>query len=74
MALTRAPGSGCPRPIVDQLSRTMNAVLEESELRETLAAQGAVVRGGTPAQFQRFFLSEYDKWGGIVKAAGVKAD
>jgi tripartite-type tricarboxylate transporter receptor subunit TctC len=66
--------AGTPRPIVDQLSRTMNAVLEESELRETLAAQGAVVRGGTPAQFQRFFLSEYDKWGGIVKAAGVKAD
>jgi tripartite-type tricarboxylate transporter receptor subunit TctC len=66
--------AGTPRPIVDQLSRTMNAVLEESELRETLAAQGAVVRGGTPAQFQRFFLSEYDKWGGIVKAAGVKAE
>ena len=52
----------------------MNAVLEETELRETLAAQGAVVRGGTPAQFQRFFLAEYDKWGGIVKAAGVKAE
>ena len=68
-----APG-GTPPTIIEQLSRTMNLVLEESELRETLAAQGAVVRGGTPAQFQRFFLSEYDKWGGIVKAAGVRAD
>jgi tripartite-type tricarboxylate transporter receptor subunit TctC len=66
--------AGTPRNVVDQLSRTMNAVLEEGELRDILAAQGAVVRGGTPAQFQRFFLAEYDKWGGIVKAAGIKAE
>ncbi|MFL6693696.1 MAG: Bug family tripartite tricarboxylate transporter substrate binding protein [Ramlibacter sp.] len=66
--------AGTPKQVVEQLSRTMNAVLEETELRETLAAQGAVVRGGTPAQFQRFFLSEYEKWGGIVKAAGIKAE
>ncbi|HEX2545233.1 MAG TPA: tripartite tricarboxylate transporter substrate binding protein [Ramlibacter sp.] len=66
--------AGTPRPVIEQLSRTMNAVLEEAELRDTLASQGAVVRGGTPAQFQRFFQSEYDKWGGIVKAAGIKAE
>jgi tripartite-type tricarboxylate transporter receptor subunit TctC len=67
-----APG-GTPRNVIEQLSHTMNAVLQESELRDTLASQGAVVRGGTPAQFERFFLAEYDKWGGIVKAAGIKA-
>ena len=66
--------AGMPRPVVDQLSRAMNAVLEEKELRETLISQGAEIRGGTPAQFQSFFLSEYDKWGKIVKAAGVTAD
>jgi tripartite-type tricarboxylate transporter receptor subunit TctC len=66
--------AGTPRPIIDQLSRAMDAVLQEADLRDTLSAQGAVVRGGTPAQFQQFFLAEYDKWGAIVKAAGVKAD
>jgi tripartite-type tricarboxylate transporter receptor subunit TctC len=66
--------AGMPRPVVDQLSRAMNAVLEEKELRETLASQGAEVRGGTPAQFQAFFATEYDKWGKVVKAAGVTAD
>ena len=66
--------AGTPAPIIQQLSRAMGAVLQESELRETLAAQGAVVRGGTPAEFRRFFLSEYEKWGGIVKAAGIHGE
>lgn len=66
--------AGTPKPLIDQLSKALNAVLEEKGLREILAAQGAIVRGGTPAQFNNFFLSEYDKWGKIVKASGVTAD
>ncbi|MDB5823829.1 MAG: hypothetical protein JWR21_2533 [Herminiimonas sp.] len=66
--------AGTSKPIVDQLSKTMNEVLTEKELRDTLASQGAVVRGGTPAQFSQFFLAEYQKWGKIVKAAGVTVE
>ncbi|MDB5852439.1 MAG: hypothetical protein JWR22_480 [Herminiimonas sp.] len=66
--------AGISKPIVDQLSKTMNEVLTEKELRDTLASQGAVVRGGTPAQFSQFFLAEYQKWGKIVKAAGVTVE
>ena len=66
--------AGSPKSVIEQLSKTMNLVLEEKDLRDTLASQGASVRGGTPAQFSMFFLAEYDKWGKIVKAAGVKAD
>ena len=66
--------AGSPKSVIEQLSKTMNLVLEEKDLRDTLASQGASVRVGTPAQFSMFFLAEYDKWGKIVKAAGVKAD
>lgn len=66
--------AGTPKPLVEQLSKALNSVLEERGLSETLAAQGANVRGGTPAQFKGFFLAEYDKWGKIVKTAGVTAD
>jgi tripartite-type tricarboxylate transporter receptor subunit TctC len=66
--------AGTPAPVIGRLSKELNLVLEEKGLRETLASQGAVVRGGTPAQFNTFFLGEYDKWGKIVKAAGVTAD
>lgn len=66
--------AGTSKAIVDQLSKTMNAVLTEKDLRDTLASQGAVVRGGTPAQFSQFFLAEYQKWGKIVKTAGVMVE
>jgi tripartite-type tricarboxylate transporter receptor subunit TctC len=66
--------AGTPPAIIEKLSLATNEVLKETALRDTLAAQGAVVRGGTPAEFKRFFLSEYAKWGGVVKAAGIKAE
>jgi tripartite-type tricarboxylate transporter receptor subunit TctC len=66
--------AGIDKKILAQLSKAMNEVLTEKELRDTLASQGAIVRGGTPEQFSKFFLAEYQKWGTIVKAAGVTAE
>ena len=66
--------AGTPAPVIDKLSKSINTVLKEAELRDTLASQGAEVRGGTPKQFAAFFHSEYDKWGKVVKAAGVVAN
>jgi tripartite-type tricarboxylate transporter receptor subunit TctC len=66
--------AGIDPQIVSQLSAALDDVLQQPELRKTLASQGAIVRGGTPEDFRRFFLSEYTRWGKVVKAAGIKAD
>lgn len=66
--------AGLPKPIIEKLSQTLNTVIAEKEVRDSLASQGAEVRGGSPEQFQTFFLSEFDKWGKLVKAANVTAD
>ena len=66
--------AGLPKPILDQLSRTLNVVIAQPEVKDNLAAQGAEVRGGTPEQFRKFFMAEYDKWGKIVKSANITAD
>lgn len=66
--------AGTPSPIVQTLSKAINAVLTEAQLKDTVASQGAEVRGGTPKQFADFFDAEYDKWGKIVKAAGIVAN
>lgn len=66
--------AGLPAPIVQQLSGEVNQFLREPEVRDLLIAQGAILKGGSPAEFRQFFLTEYEKWGRIVKAAGVKAD
>nr|WP_254787139.1 tripartite tricarboxylate transporter substrate-binding protein [Variovorax sp. OV700] len=63
-----------PRPIIDRLSHETNAALQEKELQEILASQGASVRGGTPDQFKTYFLAEFNKWGKIVKSAGITAE
>ncbi len=66
--------AGTPAGVVDKLSQAINASLTEPELRDTLASQGAEVRGGSPKEFADFFAAEYDKWGRVVKAAGIVAN
>jgi tripartite-type tricarboxylate transporter receptor subunit TctC len=65
--------AGMPPEIVQQLSKAADQVLAEPALQKELVAQGAEVAGGTPEEFRKFFLSEYDKWGQVAKAAGIKA-
>lgn len=66
--------AGTPQPVVQRLATALDEVLQQPELRSTLAKQGAVVRGGTPEDFRKFFLAEYSRWGKVVKSAGVKVD
>lgn len=66
--------AGLPAPILQQLSNEVNEFLKEREVREMLISQGALLKGGSPAEFRQFFLYEYEKWGRIVRLAGVKSD
>lgn len=66
--------AGVPASVVEQLSSVLNDALQQPEVRDTLSAQGALVKGGSPSEFRQFFMSEYERWGKVVRAAGVKAD
>lgn len=66
--------AGIDKKIVETLSATLDGILKQKDIRDTLAKQGALVSEGSPAAFRRFFLAEYDKWGKVVKSAGVKSD
>ncbi|MBN9079860.1 MAG: tripartite tricarboxylate transporter substrate binding protein [Rhizobiales bacterium] len=63
--------TGTPRSIIDALSAAANKSLQEKEVRDNLASQGAAIAGGTPEQFGQFFQAEYEKWQKIVKLAGI---
>ena len=65
--------AGMPADVVARLSRATDQVLADPALQKELVAQGAEVAGGSSADFRKFFLSEYDKWGRIARAAGIKA-
>lgn len=66
--------AGTDKQVVAKLSSALDEVLQQPDIRKTLTSQGAVVRGGTPGEFRTFFLSEYERWGKVVKSAGVKAE
>ncbi len=63
-----------PADVRERLSAAMDEVLADPQFQQAVIAQGAEVAGGTPADFDRFFRAEYDKWGKVARTAGIKAD
>jgi tripartite-type tricarboxylate transporter receptor subunit TctC len=63
-----------PAEIVDKLNREINAALADPKLKARLADLGAEPMSMTPAEFAKFVVEETEKWGKVVKFAGIKAD
>jgi tripartite-type tricarboxylate transporter receptor subunit TctC len=61
-----------PAEIIDRLNRETNAALADAGLTAKLADFGAVVMTGSPADFEKFIAAEIDKWGKVVRFAGIK--
>jgi tripartite-type tricarboxylate transporter receptor subunit TctC len=66
--------SKTPADIVDMLNREINTVLADPKLKTRLVELGGQPTPGTPADFGKFIASETDKWGKVVREAGLKTD
>lgn len=67
-----AAPKGTPAAIVDTVNKAVNKALGQSDVAKMLALQSGVVMGGSPADADRFFRDETKRWGGVIKAAGIK--
>jgi len=65
---------GTPKEIVDRIYAETAKVLQQPDVKEIWAAQGATAGGQSPAEFAKFVHSEIEKWGKVVKDAGIKID
>ena len=65
---------GTPDAIVEALNRAMNAAFADAAMKAKLADTGGEPLPGTSAQFTALMAAETEKWGKVVKAAGIKAD
>ncbi len=63
-----------PRPVVDRLNKELNAVLTSPEVLAKLETLGITATPGTPEAFGEQMRRDLDKYGKVVKAAGIKAD
>jgi tripartite-type tricarboxylate transporter receptor subunit TctC len=63
-----------PAGVIEALHRNIVDVLATPALRVTLAAQGAEPVGNTPAEFAALIHSESEKYGRIIRTAGIKPD
>jgi tripartite-type tricarboxylate transporter receptor subunit TctC len=66
--------AGTPRPVVSRLNEAVNHSLAKPATRERLSRLGAVVVGSTPEEFSRFLEKDLDRWGRVIKAAGLKPE
>jgi tripartite-type tricarboxylate transporter receptor subunit TctC len=63
-----------PREIVELLNREINAGLTDAGLKARFAELSAATTPGTPEDFGRLVAEETEKWGKVVKFAGIRAE
>ena len=66
--------AGTPKEIVNKLNAAINDALKMPDVRAKLEAAGIEVQGGTPQDYANLIQSDLDKWGKVVKEAGIQAD
>jgi tripartite-type tricarboxylate transporter receptor subunit TctC len=65
---------GTPDEIVARVNKAMNEVLADPKAQARFAELGASLLPGSPAAFGKLVADETEKWGKVVKFAGVKPD
>ncbi len=66
--------SGTPAAIISKLNTDFVAALNASDVRERMKAIGQQLSPSTAEDFQQQIRADYELWGKVVRASGVKAD
>ncbi len=66
--------AGTPKDAVAKLNTSINAALKLEDVRSRLLGAGIEIQGGTPEAFAEVIRIEVDKWGRIVKEAGIQPE
>jgi tripartite-type tricarboxylate transporter receptor subunit TctC len=69
-----AAPKGTPRDVIEKLNAAINAGLSDPDLKAKFAQLEATPQIFTPKEYGAFLVSESERWGKAVKAAGIKGD
>jgi tripartite-type tricarboxylate transporter receptor subunit TctC len=68
---------GTPKPVIDKLSKALLAAIKDTTVKQRFADLGAepvAEKSATPEALRTQLKAEIDRWGPIIKKAGVYAD
>jgi tripartite-type tricarboxylate transporter receptor subunit TctC len=66
--------SNTPADIIAKLNGEISAGLADAKMKERLADMGGEPMPMSTADFAKFIVDETEKWGKVVRAAGIKAE
>jgi tripartite-type tricarboxylate transporter receptor subunit TctC len=66
--------AGTPAHIVNRLNSDIAKIMNTSETQKAMYDAGVEVSLSTPAALSQLMVSELDKWGKVVKEAGIKLE
>ena len=66
--------AGTPKDVVAKLNVAINDALKLEDVRTRLIGAGIEIQSGTPERFGDVIKNEVDKWGRIVKEAGIQPE
>jgi tripartite-type tricarboxylate transporter receptor subunit TctC len=66
--------AGTPPDIVATLNREIGKIIATPGFHHRMAAIGVDVVGTTPEEYAKIIKDDYEKWGKVVQAAGIKPD
>ncbi len=62
-----------PKPIVARLNAEIGKIINRPDIKAAWQKQGAVPMTMTPAEFDAYLRKDIEKWAGVVKVSGAKA-
>ena len=65
---------GTPADIIDKLNAEVGRMLVDAEVKARFANEGADSIGGSPREFAVYLKADYEKWGKVVKEAGIRPE
>jgi tripartite-type tricarboxylate transporter receptor subunit TctC len=66
--------AGTPQPVIQRLAAEVTKVLAEPAIRERYAQVGLEPVGGTPADIQRQYRADYEKYGRLIRELNIRLE
>jgi tripartite-type tricarboxylate transporter receptor subunit TctC len=66
--------AGLPPAIVARLNTELNKILRTPDIKQRFATDGAEPGNGTPNDLAVYLKSDFEKWGKVIRASGIKSE